>query len=156
VAEEKEAEEEAEEEEAEAEVKEVKEAEVKEEEAEEAEEAEGGRPSSSLCGDYDYSVRDLYAQLADGGFDYGPEFRAVQSITWGGPMDHAAEEEEGGGGGGGVRGVVAQRPSPFVLDYVTLDACFHLAPLLDPLGFEGAPVSVARVRVRGPPTGTRP
>jgi hypothetical protein len=143
------------------EVKEVKEeeAEAEAEEAAEAEEEvkeEGGRPSSSLCGDYDYSVRDLYAQLADGGFDYGPEFRAVQSVTWGGPMDHAAEEEEEGGGGGGVRGVVAQRPSPFVLDYVTLDACFHLAPLLDPLGFEGAPVSVARVRVRGPPTGTRP
>ena len=48
---------------------------------------------------------------------------------------------------------VAHRESPFALDFVDVDVCFHITPLVSSLGFQGAPVRIARVQcfARSPP-----
>lgn len=75
-----------------------------------------------------YPVEQLYAQMADGGFDYGHRFQALSSV-------HLQSPNSG-------IGAVAHRESPFLLDFVTVDACFHIAPLVSALGFQGAPVRI--------------
>lgn len=76
-------------------------------------------------------VEQLYSELADGGFDYGPEFQALRSVYL---------------GAGVAGGVVAHRQeSAFLMDPVEIDACFQLAPLVSPLGYQGAPIAVKRV-----------
>ena len=75
----------------------------------------------------DYSVSDLYAQLYDGGFDYGNEFQGLQS----------ARRGDGDAIGLAVGMIGQRRCSPFILDPADIDACFQLAPLVHPLGFQG-------------------
>ena len=87
-----------------------------------------------------YPVGDLYAQLADGGFDYGHQFRLVQSAFRGTTLWQGSSSPL-------ARGELQQREaSAFVLDPVEMDACLHLAPLVSPLGFEGAPSAFLSVR----------
>lgn len=79
----------------------------------------------------EWPAKQMYAELADGGFDYGPEFQALRLVFLGEP----------------VGGLVAHRQeSPFLMDPVDIDACFQLAPLASPLGYQGAPTAVRRVR----------
>lgn len=80
----------------------------------------------------DYPVKQLYAEMADGGFDYGLRFQAVTSVF--------LQSTHSGGG------IIAHRDSPFVLDFVTVDVCFHISPLLSALGFQGAPVRIGRIQ----------
>ena len=75
-----------------------------------------------------YPVEQLYAQMADGGFDYGHHFQALSSV-------HLQTPHSG-------IGAIAHRDSPFLLDFVTVDACFHISPLVSVLGFQGAPVRI--------------
>ena len=42
--------------------------------------------------------------------------------------------------------LVRQRDSPFLLDPITMDGCFQMAPLVSMLGFQGAPTAIKRVR----------
>ena len=81
----------------------------------------------------EYSVKALYAQLADGGFDYGVQFRVL----------HESTVDAAGGAGGKL---ARQQHSPFLLDPVEMDGCFQLAPLVSTLGFTGAPTAIGRVR----------
>ena len=87
----------------------------------------------------DYSVEALYSQLSDGGFDYGRQFQALESVSVRSARAAA--------------GTVAHRESPFALDFVDVDVCFHITPLVSSLGFQGAPVRIARVQcfARSPP-----
>ena len=80
-----------------------------------------------------YSVPMLYAQMADCGFDYGPNFQAIQHVCIG--------QEDGTAFGQ----VAARRDSPFTLDLVEVDACFQMSPLVSPLGFRGAPTAIKRL-----------
>ena len=84
----------------------------------------------------EYSVVDLYAQLADGGFDYGPQFQTLRSVS-----------RRGGGGSSKATasGELSHRGSQFLLDPVDIDAAFQMAPLVSQLGFNGAPTGVKRV-----------
>jgi predicted esterase/acyl carrier protein len=94
-----------------------------------------------------YPVDELYAQLADGGFDYGFQFQALRAAYVAKSSGNAA-----GATGSKCCGEVAHRQgSPFLLDPVTMDACFQLSPLVSALGFQGAPSSVRRVRRLGSP-----
>ncbi len=92
-----------------------------------------------------YPASQLYAQLADSGFNYGPEFRLLRSA-----YRCTAADAEAAASGMPVHawGEVQRRAaSPFLLDPVEVDAAFHLAPLVSRLGFEGAPAAIARVRM---------
>ena len=87
----------------------------------------------------DYSVETLYSQMRDGGFDYGHQFQALTSV-----FRRSAKS---------AGGTVAHRESPFVLDFVDVDVCFHITPLVSALGFQGAPVRIAKIQsfARSPP-----
>lgn len=86
------------------------------------------KPTGNLS---EIPVNDFYAQLADGGFDYGPQFKALHAVC------------HGGGEAGGE--VVHREGSPFIIDPVDIDACFQLAPIVSRFGYQGAPVAVKRV-----------
>ncbi len=99
--------------------------------------ADAGVPSTApAVAPQNYPVKQLYAQLADGGFDYGHQFQSLTSVSLHSP--HLASA------------TIAHRGSPFLMDFVTVDACFHMAPLVSPItGFEGAPVRINRVQCFG-------
>ena len=84
----------------------------------------------------EYAVSSLYAELADGGFDYGVQFRVLRKVV----------REEGAATPRAVGEVARQQGSPFLLDPIDMDGCFQMAPLVSALGFQGAPTSIKKVQ----------
>ena len=81
----------------------------------------------------EYPIDRLYAELADGGFDYGAQFQALCSACL--CVDSVSSGQ-----------ISSSRvESVFSLDPVELDCCFQLCPLVSAVGFQGAPAAIRRV-----------